>query len=403
MAAETILSLSATGGELAESSVFTIVFIFFGTEKGKAFLMEHSLIGTTPVQDFVFPLVALIQWMLAGLAIYDFLTAKNRNFSKTSTALLLPTKAMVNTTAITIGVLLTKHVLPLAFGISVPYLFLGMIAAYTLWTAGSMAYHFYKMRQAPEGSALREAHRAGMIANVIPTVVGIILCVVVGALFAASISSPFGLAVYASIGVGVLIGAMAASLYLKYRAKKQLEPKNGVQKFVPEQEIKNLVSNMDKSKIDHWTKPEAEGDKNDRFYVREFKPLLKSAKRADNKLLDGKDNHLVTVFTGIIGAKIQDLREQMEKASENRSAFFNFFGIDERQKRQAKISGLFELKLLVGEVTGNNKIQASDIDKIIDNNPKIFQSFKREKSDVELIFDAAREYFTQPKSLEFTK
>ena len=134
----------------------------------------------------------------------------------------------------------------------------------------------------------------------------------------------------------------------------------------------------------------AMGDKNDRFYVRDFASLLSRAKKQGWETVK-------SVFVKIIDAKIDELKTQIKQDDVPRPRVLGIFTPNESFKRRAKIRGLERLKIRVNY----DAVTVSAIKNIVDDNPGIFQSFMKDKSDVKLIFEAAKTFLITKKTPKF--
>lgn len=380
---------------VAQLGFFSIVFSFFTTPAGKAFLMERHLVNNAALQIFLFPIAAALEIADAAAAGVKLGTANNKNMEKTMNFVSKAIKAGIIVPAVVIGAVSALMGLT-ALGAVVPYLFVTALGINTIYHFSKAIYHVVKMYKAPEGSALRAAHKKQLISSVINTVIGVAMVGVIAGLFAAGVSTPIGLAVLAGIGVVTVVTAVAVHLGMKYYAKRQAEQAakhkpvavykepllsaDTFREVLISTALKRSVSNGD---IEAETK--AAGDENDRLYVRNLVSLLNTADKEGPEVLK-------ETFNDIISAKIVKLRQQIDDANEKSKKIFSFF-TNQKPKRQMKIRGLDALKIVIADFNGSAPLDAEKIAKIIEDYPGIFQSFKHDKSDVELIFDAAKEYF----------
>jgi len=192
---------------------FTMVFGFFTTPGGKEALMEHAAVAGLPAQVFLFPIAALLEMAEAAAAWHVFITARNQNLGKLLDALKKTQKAIIVSTAITLGTIAVVAGIT-ALTIFVAPLFIIAVGMHALYHAGVFIQSAYKHYRAPKGSALRAHYRKKMIANGIRTVVGVVLTVVIAGLFLVGVSTGVGLAVVAGVGIAAAVGAVTASVVL---------------------------------------------------------------------------------------------------------------------------------------------------------------------------------------------
>ena len=140
------------------------------------------------------------------------------------------------------------------------------------------------------------------------------------------------------------------------------------------------------------TVADAKGHQDDYYYIRNLPRLLDAAKNKGFETLK-------RTFIVIIDEKIKLLDEQITGSSDSHS-FFQSYHASENAKRSKKMGALGQLKAAVESTTGESKfITEEALDKIIDDHAKVFQSFFKDTGDVEVIFNAAREYFLEDATL----
>ena len=400
-----------------QSTMFVGVFSFFFTRREELFLLqEHDLFGK-PLQVYVFPLVALVDFLEAIFAGVNFATAHNKNLEKSLYLANKIIKASLVITAVSMGVYATINGVATLSAV-VPYVFIAVMLVNTAFSLSAAIYHAVRMFKAPKASVLREAHKQALAKNIVGTVAGLTLTVVVGALLAVGVSSAIGLPILASAGIIAIVGAVIFNALIKrYSEKKRLrqgaeseqlkifkvaqkgnvsesDSDNDEQPLLPDDLIKNALKE-DVSVKDIVNASHGAGSKNDRFYVRiHLKSLLATAEHKGEETLK-------RVFISIVDEKISKLRSQIIESRDKRlpggrPVLFNLFVPDETAKRNAKISGLTKLKQLIEEKK-QGKLLFEQIDAVAAQHPGIFQSFWKEKSDVELIFDTAKEFFANKK------
>lgn len=376
--------------DLAQSAFFTILFSFFTTEAGKEFLMDRPLLDHLPLGNYFFLLAVILESLTLGVAVAELEARKN--LKNTLNFLTKFINAGIIVPAIGLG-LAAKITGIAAIGASVPYLFLAALSIGTAFSMANAIYHAVNMFAAPEGSALREAHKQALINNVIRSVLGVVMIIVIKALFVAAVSTGVGLAVFAGIGIVALVAVFVVGRVMKHSAEKRAHSaacrdQQEFKKLQQDKKVQMALKNNSTDTIKEATK--AGGNEGDRLYVRDLATLLNAAQKESPEKLK-------QVFLTIIDAKIEDLNQKIndaQHAAEGRSRFFKAIIEIETPKHEEKVSGLKELKGII-EKLNEEKIDASDIDKISDKYPDIFQSFMHDKSDVELIFDAAKEYFAE--------
>jgi len=393
--------------EITQLSFFTIIFSFFTTPSGKQLLMSKLLIDHQPLQVYFFPLAAVLEIGEVSIALYKLGRADNKNLEKTLEFSNKIIKASFIITAVILGTIAQVAGI-VVLGMLVPYLFIIGIALNTLYNISSAIYHIVKLYKAPKGSELRAAHQQALVNNIIHSVAGAVLVGVIVGIMVAGVSSGVGLAMIAGVGIITLLSVFIISRVMKYYAQKaakksdKRELKNSHEKkLITVQSQKQATiskvfnENADLQAVEAATR--AAGDQNDRLYVRDLSHLLNAAKRKG-------PNTLRIAFINVIDAKIAKLRNQIIQSNKRLNSksdakkiqikhrFFKAIVPNEDSKRQAKISGLIELKQKISTFKGEYFV-TKEINDIIKKHKKIFQSFLHDKSDVELIFDAAREYF----------
>lgn len=395
---------AAEAVEYGQTGFFTTVFSFFTTGVGKEFLMMKPLIDHLPLQVFLFPIAALLELAESTIALVHLANAENKNLEKSINFGTRALKSSIIITAVIIGVVATVTG-AVALGAVVPYLFVTALALNTAFSIALSIYHAVKMLKASEGSALRQSHREELTKNLVRSVVGIIMVAVIATLFAVGVSTGVGLGVTAAIGIATVIGVAIYAGVMKYRAKKaaaaikeqgydrpEETEKDALLQEQPEprEAIRVALSGQALPKDIVEASHAVGSDRSDRLYVRDIAGLLVAAKKS------GPDK-MRQVFQTIIDEKIKELEGQIEKAqerAEKRPGLFNVFVPNEEPKRTEKIEALRELKeAAVDNYNGSEVAQTFEIDLIIKEHPGVFQSFMRDKGDVEVIFDAAKEFF----------
>jgi hypothetical protein len=338
------------GVALAQQGVFTTIFGFFTTASGKDILMEskdifhHSL----PLQVVIFPLAALLELIELTSSVTRMATTKNRNLEKTMDLTVTSIKTITVMTAIIIGTLAT--ITASAAPVIVPILFTAAMALSASYSIANTIYHLIGMKRAQKDSLLYQAHCQAMKKNLIKSVVGVMLTGVIVGLFVVGVSTGVGLAVISAVGIAAMITAVVVPRVLKWRASRK------------------VADSKDITKISHSGDDE---NKTDRLYVRNLHGKLEAAHDKKQELF------------GIIDEKAARLKKEMNDK-------VGFFATSQRPKRTMKREGLLALKKLLEP---SKKPSKEEIDEISDNYPGIFQSFFRDKSDVENIFDVAKEFF----------
>lgn len=378
----------------------------FTTKTTKLLLMVDPLpVVHEPTQLFFFPVVAGIEIVSAIVGLVNYLNLSNKNAEKT-----LKLSANLLVTAIVATSILMGAVALFATAAVAPIL--GLVSAIlfaavhtiNISLAGFFSvYHFTHMMSAPEGSALQAAHQKALLPNLIKLGVSSACMVVSIVFFLLALSNPA-----LTIPVGILgIGALAVSflsivgfsLYASHSAKKAQEKlddkiKSATPVPVPasssvpnkqennqqaqtaqvnKEKIgnKNLHSNTVKSMF--FQRSRAAGDSHDRYYQRNIVGLLLTEKRSGYEKFQ-------TSFDALIEHKI----DVLSKEKSNANGLFKL----EAKKRSAKINALIDLRDVVYKKDGYTQEEVVAIAKKY-KSQGVFQSFNRNKGDVEVIFDAA--------------
>lgn len=404
----------------AKSGFFVGIFGFFTTVGGKALLMVKHLTKHAALQVFLFPIAGVLEIADVTAAGVKLGKAKNKNLDKTMNFVSKTIPAIIIVTAITLGI--TAFALNLAaLGAVVPYLFVTALSINAAYHLSNTVYHAIKMCKADRGSALRAAHKKKLISNTITTVLDVLIVGVIFGLFVAAVSTPISLAVVASVGIVTLGTGVAISIFMKRYAKKQA--KKIEERAKTEAAEKGQSPNVADALTNNATiraTTKAAGNKEDYLYVRNFIPLLEAAKTEDANKEEKEESLLKKTFIKIIDAKIEDLGQRSEKKNNNsdpkigdnqqnpdkKLGFFQMLTPNQKIKREAKTQGLISLKTKINALGINQKSDAKTFDDIVHDELKlsdktqsltkagIFQSFWHHKSDVELIFDVAKKYFT---------
>lgn len=386
----------------AKSGFFVGIFGFFTTVGGKALLMVKHLTKHAALQVFLFPIAGVLEIADATAAGVKLGKAKNKNLDKTMNFVSKTIPATIIVTAITLGI--TAFALNLAaLGAVVPYLFVTALSINAAYHLSNTVYHAIKMCKAERGSALRAAHKKKLISNTITTVLDVLIVGVIFGLFVAAVSTPISLAVVASVGIVTLGTGVAISIFMQRYAKKQAKKiEERAKTAAAEEKCPLLTVNNNSAEANYDIKEltTAKGSEGDRLYVRNLATLLNAAKKIDtqNAMENKESNLLQQIFLKIITAKIENLTAENnadDKNANNRSSFFNMFTLNEKKKRKAKMDGLTALQENIEKFEKQTPINEVEINNIIKEKKRagIFQSFWKDKSDVELIFDAGKKYF----------
>ena len=377
---------------------FTGAFGFFTTPKNEYLLMVKPELLHLPLQVFVFPIAAILEIAEATTALVLLVRSKNKNLGKTLDLLSKIQKAGIIVTAVALAVLSVATGV-VALGVAVPYLFLVGLGLHALYQTGQLFWSIRKFRQLPKGSALRETYRQRITVTGIRSGIGLIVTAVIGVLFVAAISSGVGLAIAAGIGIATMITGLLIGFVLARRAEKQakqaaLRGKTDSKSLSPQQkEIQDkiktaLAENAAPEVIYEATITDASEHADDYYYVRNLPRLLDAAKK------QGGMEKLKVVFGKIIQHKIEKLNHQI--SSVDLDDWHRRFNLSENKKREQKVDALKALKTCTEKVVSDEALlDDKEVQAIIDKYPKLFQSFFKNKDDVENILDAAREYFVK--------
>ncbi|MCB1827667.1 MAG: hypothetical protein KDH94_04500, partial [Coxiellaceae bacterium] len=316
-------------------TVFSTIFGFFTTPQGRELLTEHNVIPHsslhTPPQIFLFPIAALIELADLTVAGIRLAVADNKNLDKTLNFASKLARVGIIVPAVgigTAGAILGSA----ALSAVVPYMFVTALAIAAVYNIGKTLYHLKKMLDAPQGSALRAAHKQAFIGGVVGSALSMVLVGVVAALFVVGVTSPVGLGVAAGVGLVAIAATVVVNLVMKYRAKNAAATTNKTKvedKVSLMQEKAHAIEAVINGDDSVAEATKAEGAADDRLYVRDLSSLLNVAKSKG-------DNELKETFEKIIEAEIKVLQGQIDevqtKATPSKFTFFT----DETPKRKSK-------------------------------------------------------------------
>ena len=412
----TVEMVEATAGEYL-LPYFAWIFSFFTYEKMKMLLMESTPGLPFPLQILVFPVVAVVEFIDAAAANIRLLWARNRNLGKLLNAYAKTQKAAIVIGAVTKGLLLT---LAGATAIAaIPELFVTALGMHSLFQFALFVRAVHKYRGLSDDdkkSALGTTYKNKMVqygisSGVMFTITGAVTGLFLLPMFVAAVANPIGLAVLGTLGVVTALSAFAFTRYMKNRHARQTAryDKERTQQLIGVGASSTKLSGSAKksdmhtesfqekqigeSKVQQATvalgaKDTKDNRANDYEYVRNLANVLDQSRSRQE---------LVQAFLNIIDEKIFNLLRQKASAV-GPETWFQSIGFDENSKRQHKIEGLQELRKLIIENLNSPKnpsagwLTKQAIGNIVKKHPRIFQSFFKNKGDVENIFDAAKLY-----------
>lgn len=373
------------------ASMFAGIFSAFSNATTKTLLTESKLIYGYPPAVIVFPVAAAIDIIDAEESWREVYTSKNKNLGKILNASAKTQKAVMVAAAVTVAVSAKFGVAVGTLGLMVPWVFvvtLGSLAVYetVLFARATVNYVLSE-----NGSELKRVYRDKMITHGTKAVAFFALSAVVAVLMGLTLGQPIVIAA-AVVGVAVALGMIGFGIALHIRHNNRLKAAkarnlSGLSEKVDTTKSFKTITEM--TTVTHKeVRVDIQAKGHARFhatyeYQHNYAKVLNSVKKFDTRK---------EVFAKIMDAKIDDLEKQRDHAV-GFDSWFSSIGRDEISKRQQKINALNELKKLVSESNEDAKVFNDEVDAISHKYSRVFQSFFKNKGEVETLFDAAKEYF----------
>ena len=351
----------------AQAPLFMSVFAFFVKPEWLRLLME------SPLKLALFPFAAALEIVKAMISGIELGRARNKNLGKVSKFVLNTANAIIITTAVAGAIFATSM-----FGLATPIMFVAAMGATALYNLTLTIYNAVKTSQFKSGSIEHAKHKANIFRFGAAAGIGAFITVGIALLMIAAV--PF-----APVVAGVSMGALAVagvigviSLVKHLRATKA-QPINALPSSQIEEEAllnsENLAELENQASYYTIKNRTARMTKMSPEDYRDF--LMKETQKKIDQLgdkADEKSSDKVVVLRGLYTLLSKDLPEDAQKSlKENASNYFSGevdrLGI--KNISDLKTKGIFKAAF----------------------NRYAFQSFFRQRSDVEDIFIAAEEYF----------
>lgn len=356
------LRISESANSFFQNAVLSTIFVFKSNIYQIGSLFEKNL---API---LFPLVIIPDAIASLFAIYRFARAKNKNLGKTFDLIHAPIKAALVFTAVFAGLSL----------IFVQGLFLAAVGSGLVYHLGLSIFHAYHWFKSEKKSPARTLHKNHTINNLIATMIGGV--VIAGIILTMVVAPYLAATILAMAGITAAMLLMLTTVFAIYRNCKNppvfltIDPTP-----IPEQENPETFHNHSAS-FNHSTSRTftqssdvvpgfSHQSQNSNYYYRKFRlEKLTGNQEEDKKFLQEE-----------IKNKKESLQQQIASSKNT------FFGRvwSEELKRQAKIDFLNRLEA---------KIEENDASPLSIPNGA-FQSFYKEKSAVQNIYQITKLYF----------
>lgn len=336
------LKVAESANAFFQNTVLSIIFVFNSNINYIRAIFEKTL---API---LFPLVIVPDAIASLFVLYRFVSAKNKNLSKTFDLVHTPIKTALVFTAVFAGLSL----------IFVQSFFLIAVGSSIIYHAGLSIYNAYHWRQAAKEAPARILHKTNALNNLISTAIGSIA--ITGIILTMVVSPYLGTTLLAVAGIGTAAMLLLSTTFAIYRNLKNTE--------LTTQASETTLTQADKStkSIPSYS--------SSYYYHRKFR----SESLTGNREKDEK----------FILAEISTKKQSLENQIKNSEG--NFLGClcSETSKREAKIKFLTHIESTLTTNTPYSLLPFAP-------NSAAFQSFFKAVGDVEDIAEAAQKHLLQ--------
>lgn len=343
------LKIAESANSFFQSLVLSAIFVFNSNISQIRSIFEKIL---API---LFPLVVIPDAIASLFALYRFTRAKNKNLGLTFDLIHVPIKTALVFTAVFAGLSL----------IYVQSLFFAAVGSSALYHASLSLYHAYHWQKAEKNSSMRALHKCHTIDNIIATTIE--STVIAGIVLTMVVTPYLGATVLAVAGVATATILLLSTVLVIYR------------------NFKNPISTT--QIVDPTSQPTTEDDSETSILSSstEFLSNTKYYQQTYSEKFTGDYEKDQEFMLSIINSKKKNLEYQITQSERN------FFGRlwSQKSKRNDKIELLNSIEAQL------SKKNPPISDNLFKPSNKAFQSFFKEKGDVENIANAARIYFQQ--------
>lgn len=348
------LKIAESANSFFQSLVLSTIFVFNSNISQIRSIFEKIL---API---LFPLVVIPDAIASLFALYRFTSAKNKNLGLTFDLIHVPIKTALVFTAVFAGLSL----------IYVQSLFFAAVGSSALYHASLSLYHAYHWQKAEKNSSMRALHKCHTIDNIIATTIG--STVIAGIVLTMVVTPYLGATVLAVAGVATATMLLLSTVLAIYRNFKN--PISTTQIVDPTSRSTTADGSETSILSSSTLSSSTEFLSNTKYYQQTYSEKFTGDYEKDQEFM-----------LSIINSKKKNLEYQIIQSERN------FFGRlwSQKSKRNDKIELLNSIEAQL------SKKNPPISDNLFKPSNKAFQSFFKEKGDVENIANAARIYFQQ--------